>query len=487
SPCNFFRAPLTPVRYSSHEDENSISFRGSKGSENPEEKQTSHGTYDVEKKHCNTQPYKLKDKLKVAAAVMGVSPSSMKKKSHMTHPLEEMEVEHYSLHSIPSIIVASPGENGKGHLRHGAAGKDIIIPIPLGTIIREIDSPSSSKSESDKSKFDEYDANIDLREAKVKNRIYDTISGIELHDKSGSEIRVHEDGNSFNGTLLETDEVFRKEGKKRKQYKQDRANSKLYLDLSVPDVQNIVASGGEGGKGNPHFVTNANRSPTFASRGKEGQKRYLELEVKTIADVGLVGLPNAGKSTFLSAVSNAHPKVAPYPFTTLNPFIGTVDFADRFQLTVADIPGLIKDAHKNVGLGHSFLRHIERSKVLVYVVDLTSDEPWEDLGVLMRELEQYKEGLTKKPSLLIANKADVTGKAKKNLPLLQSKISDYRHEKEPTGENGNNILNLSYSNGFEFEYDVIPVSAKYHKNIVKATSVLRKIVERVKAKEACEG
>jgi GTP-binding protein len=178
-----------------------------------------------------------------------------------------------------------------------------------------------------------------------------------------------------------------------------------------------------------------------------------------------VGLPNAGKSTFLSAVSNAHPKIASYPFTTLNPYIGTVDFVDSFQLTVADIPGLIKGAHKNVGLGHAFLRHIERSKVLVYVVDLSVEEPWNDFQTLSNELEAYSKGLTNRPSIVIANKADVTSVAKDNFSRFEKIILS---EFEKKGET----------------VAVIPVSAKYKKNIVKATTVLRNMVERDHAARA---
>ncbi|CAG8441843.1 11857_t:CDS:2 [Diversispora eburnea] len=304
---------------------------------------------------------------------------------------------HSSLHSISRSITAGSGESGRGNMRHGAAGKDIILPIPL------------------------------------------------------------------------------------------------------------VSHGGEGGKGNPHFATNVNRSPTYASKGKPGEIRYLELEVKTIADVGLVGLPNAGKSTFLTAVSNAHPKIASYPFTTLNPYIGTVDYFDKYQITIADIPGLIKGAHKNIGLGHSFLRHVERSKVLVYVIDLVTNEPWEDWKTLINELEQYNEGLTRRPSLIVANKADVTEKAKKNLKLLETEVAYIRGEQEkdwiakesikifknydledshfkgfnpdynPKGRDLNDYKDNENEEDNEDEFHIIPISAKYQKNIVKVTTILRQM------------
>ena len=144
------------------------------------------------------------------------------------------------------------------------------------------------------------------------------------------------------------------------------------VDLSEPGSELVVALGGAGGLGNvghaPEERPDSAEHP--AVRGKPGEERRVHMELKTIADVGLVGLPNAGKSTFLTAVSNAHPKIAPYPFTTLNPFLGVVEFADFFRLTVADIPGLAIGAHQNVGLGHSFLRHIERTNILLYIIDM---------------------------------------------------------------------------------------------------------------------
>ncbi|KAI7862301.1 P-loop containing nucleoside triphosphate hydrolase protein, partial [Spinellus fusiger] len=228
------------------------------------------------------------------------------------------------------------------------------------------------------------------------------------------------------------------------------------VDFSAPDQEVVLCRGGTGGYGNPYFLTNDNRSPKFATRGRKGEVRAFEMELKTIADVGLVGLPNAGKSTLLGAISNAHPKQASYAFTTLHPYVGTVDYADSYQLTVADIPGLIQGAHKNIGLGHAFLRHVERAKMLVYVIDLGGVAPWEDLRVLQYELEAYHTGLTQRPSLIIANKADKVALAKENLVRLQREAPSM---------------------------PVVPVSALYEKNILKLTSVLRTKVEELRRKE----
>ena len=233
---------------------------------------------------------------------------------------------------------------------------------------------------------------------------------------------------------------------------------KLSINLTHHGERHCIVRGGRGGYGNPHFLTSEIKGPAFAGKGTSGPTVYLELELKTIADAGLVGLPNAGKSTFLGAVSNAHPKIAPYPFTTLNPYVGTIDYPDFWRMTIADIPGLIEGAHRNVGLGHRFLRHIERSKLLVYVIDLAGDAPWKDLSVLKRELELYQAGLTNRPSLVVANKADLGIKAKRNLELVRRKA-------EKSGD------------------VVVPCSAKEGKNIETVTSVMRQMVEKLRKDE----
>jgi GTP-binding protein len=171
----------------------------------------------------------------------------------------------------------------------------------------------------------------------------------------------------------------------------------------------VACQGGKGGRGNCHFKSSINRSPRQCEPGSPGEARVLELELKIIADIGLVGYPNAGKSTLLGAVSHAKPKTAPYPFTTLHPHVGTVDFPDLFRLTIADIPGLVEGAHLNVGLGHEFLRHIERTKILAYVLDMSGWEgrfPWDDLKSLQTELACYNPDLLNRASIIIANKMD---------------------------------------------------------------------------------
>jgi GTPase len=183
----------------------------------------------------------------------------------------------------------------------------------------------------------------------------------------------------------------------------------VVADLDEDGEQVLVAAGGNGGRGNKSFATSTNKAPRKATPGDPGEERTLLLELKTIADVGLVGYPNAGKSTFLKRVSDAQPKTAAYPFTTLHPMVGVITFEDYTRMTIADIPGLIEGASENIGLGHHFLRHIERTKVLVYVLDMASTDsrnPCEDLQSLMSELEIYEEGLSTRPALIVANKMD---------------------------------------------------------------------------------
>jgi GTP-binding protein len=170
-----------------------------------------------------------------------------------------------------------------------------------------------------------------------------------------------------------------------------------------------VAKGGRGGLGNAHFATSTNRAPRKVQPGEEGEDKDLRLELKLLADVGLVGFPNAGKSTLIARVSAARPKIADYPFTTLTPNLGVVRLSDDRSFVLADVPGLIEGAHRGLGLGHQFLRHLERTKVLVHLVDVSSAtgrDPVDDLQIVRRELELFQPALASKPQLVAANKMD---------------------------------------------------------------------------------
>ncbi|KAF9159028.1 GTPase of the mitochondrial inner membrane that associates with the large ribosomal subunit [Mortierella sp. AD011] len=425
-----------------------------------------------------------------------------------------------SLQHIPHTAAAPRGVHGKGSLMHGHAGKDLVIKIPMGTIIREVPSPEKEKDPEDEELL--FQKSLELGETEARDRemskrwvLYPRLAN-SLTTLPEGKVDYFEEAQAW---VAEEDRIV--EARR-------AAMSKKPLLLDVNEFTEdgttfLVARGGGGGYGNPHFLTTQNRSPKYATRGREGQTRWLTLELKTIADAGLVGLPNAGKSTFLQAVSNAHPAIAPYPFTTLNPYIGTVDYPDSYQVKVADIPGLIRGAHRNVGLGHSFLRHVERSKVLVYVIDIAAEfgvkrkikgvddwsseeeyeeslnndetsspkiqqqsqqdsevvdeaysQPFEDWKTLLDELEAYQPGLTRRPSMIIANKADVTEVAPKNLQLFQKLVHEEWNKRRAVSESGS----------VDHEIKIVPVSAKYKKNIVKVTSILREIVEDEKAKES---
>ncbi|WP_273326698.1 GTPase ObgE [Vallitalea guaymasensis] len=185
---------------------------------------------------------------------------------------------------------------------------------------------------------------------------------------------------------------------------------KVIIDMAHPGMEEVLLNGGRGGKGNQHYATPTMQIPKYAQPGKSGRDLWVVLELKTIADVGLVGFPNVGKSTFLSRVTNARPKIANYHFTTLNPNLGVVDISDGKGFVIADIPGLIEGASEGVGLGHEFLKHIERTKIIVHIVDVASTEgrnPVEDINKINYELETFNPELVKRPMVIAANKIDV--------------------------------------------------------------------------------
>jgi GTPase len=183
------------------------------------------------------------------------------------------------------------------------------------------------------------------------------------------------------------------------------ADGELLADLSQPGDSVMVARGGRGGLGNVHFATSTNQAPTVAQKGEPGEERWITLELKTIADVGLVGFPNVGKSSLLAALTAARPKIGDYPFTTLEPNLGVAERGD-FNFVLADIPGLIEGAHRGVGLGHQFLRHVERARVLLHVVDATVSDPVATYEAVREELELYNPALAAKPELVALNKID---------------------------------------------------------------------------------
>jgi len=240
----------------------------------------------------------------------------------------------------------------------------------------------------------------------------------------------------------------------------DAASGKVLGEVVRPGDRLLLARGGAGGRGNKAFATSTDRAPRRATPGEEGEERSLWLELKTVADIGLVGYPNAGKSTLLRRISRARPKVADYPFTTLNPVIGTVQFEDYCSLRVADIPGLIEGAHAGVGLGHDFLRHIERTRFLLFVVDMaaTSPDPQRVYETLRQELEKHRADLGRRPSLVVANKMD--------LPAAGENLERFRRA---------------------FDCEVLPVSALTGLGVGRLLDRLHAIFHPVKAEGSRSG
>ena len=190
----------------------------------------------------------------------------------------------------------------------------------------------------------------------------------------------------------------------------DEETGLMVADITEVGQKVVVAKGGAGGFGNVHFKSSVNQAPTEHTPGGEPEERRLRLELKTIADAGFLGFPNAGKSSLLTVLSSATPKIASYPFTTLNPIVGTLVYDDWAKVTLADVPGIIEGAAKGVGLGLAFLKHLERSKVLVYIIDMAGTdnrEPWKDYEVLKKEIDEYSTELASRPYLVVANKMDV--------------------------------------------------------------------------------
>ena len=295
------------------------------------------------------------------------------------HDLNNLVAQYYQ----PRLL-AQDGEFGMGNGMDGHAGKDLVVKVPCGTMVWQLGRTAASV-EAGSVEPEPATARTALKASSSRRpRFRTTIGGRAL------EVDLSAEGDDdFAGGV--------------------EAKGDLAADLTEHGQRFVLCKGGRGGLGNRNFATAARQTPRFAQPGEPGEEGDFLFELRIIADVGLVGYPNAGKSTLLTAISHARPKVAPYPFTTLHPQIGIVEYSDFFRLTVCDVPGLIEGAHRNVGLGHQFLRHIERCKVLVLLLDMADADgraPWDDFNHLLEELDLYDAALLEKPRLIVANKMD---------------------------------------------------------------------------------
>jgi GTP-binding protein len=307
------------------------------------------------------------------------------------HDLNNLIAQYY----VPRLI-AQVGEAGMGKGMDGHAGKDLLVKVPCGTLVWKLPSapPPSESAEGDEGESERPMLGTQKR---------------QVIRHSGRERALE----------INLEEEEEHQGKP-----PPPEGRELVADLTEHGQQFILCKGGRGGLGNRNFATARRQTPRFAQPGEPGDEGEYQLELRMIAEVGLVGYPNAGKSTLLKAISHARPKIAPYPFTTLHPQVGIVEYKDYKRLTVCDVPGLIEGAHNNVGLGHAFLRHIERCKVLVLVLDMAGTDarlPWDDYKQLLTELELYDPALVKKPRLVAANKMDEPA-AEKNLKEFKRKV-----------------------------------------------------------------
>jgi GTP-binding protein len=284
------------------------------------------------------------------------------------------------------IIKAKSGAHGQGKKKHGRAAIAKVVKVPIGTVVYRAEAP-------------------------VQRNEFGEIVG------SNGEVLAQED------RLPPVDDSLPAGGAP--VLEKDKTPDKI-ADLTRDGEEFILCQGGSGGKGNVHFKSSRNRAPVQYTEGGEGEQGHFLFELRTMADAALVGYPNAGKSTLLGKLSAAHPKVAPYPFTTLHPIVGVVDFDGYRRASIADIPGLIEGAHRNVGLGHDFLRHITRCRILLFVLDVAGSEgrhPIEDLQNLRREIDLYDSRLSERPWYVVANKMDLP-EAAENLRALEQRFPD---------------------------------------------------------------
>jgi GTP-binding protein len=309
------------------------------------------------------------------------------------HDLNNLIAQYYQ----PRLI-AQDGRFGMGNGMDGHAGKDLVVRVPCGTLVWRL--PQEGSPETD-------------QEAQPES----SQAALRASYRRAPLLRL-----AARDRALEVD-LSRAEGDT-PAAAGAKLKGELVVDLTEHGQCFVLCKAGRGGLGNRNFATSTRQTPRFAQPGEEGDEGNFLFELRTMAEVGLVGYPNAGKSTLLTAISRARPKVAAYPFTTLHPQIGIIEYPDFHRLTVCDVPGLIEGAHRNVGLGHEFLRHIERCKVLVLLLDMAGTDgraPWDDYKNLLTELELHDPALLQRSRLVVANKMDEPA-AEENLKKFKRRI-----------------------------------------------------------------
>lgn len=444
-----------------------------------------------------------------------------------------------TLSSVPKRIRGNVGASGQGSFQNGRQGAPLVIKVPLGTVVRELTGSDPRRAQNEWEAEEESYKGMDLEERKRKwtekrwvhypefegdNSERDDFKTAEYDLRMAErEMRIVRRVREANPISLDLDRMAQSERPVDAPLGTGRQEERGFL----------IASGGAGGYGNPHFMRQDNRSPKWATRGYEGERVTLALELKLLADVGLVGMPNAGKSTLLRALTGGRAKseVASYAFTTLNPVVGVVrvaedgtlmggssqemvhdetwaeeqrerelmesgayadaltrnqgrhqheeddDIVERFRFTIADNPGLLSGASDNVGLGHSFLRSMERSLALVYVVDFSAPDPWNQVAILRDELETYKPGMSDQARMVIANKADLLAQdgdpeeveaARQKLQRLEDFV-----RREMVSAKGRTL-------------DVVAISGKYSQNLRRVAKLMEEYVEEARSEQSQE-